>query len=84
MLFSLKITFCFDVYTLSHFAMQIVQSRAKGERAWKRQYIERPHPNLETRARNPLWRLAEALGNTGDFCMKISTFGSSTPLDIYK
>jgi hypothetical protein len=25
MLFSLKITFCFDVYTLSHFAMQIVQ-----------------------------------------------------------
>jgi hypothetical protein len=41
-------------------------------------------PNLETRARNPLWRLAEALGNTGDFCTKISTFGSSTPLDIYK
>ena len=40
--------------------------------------------NLETRARNPLWRLAEALGNTGDFCMKISTFGSSTPLNIYK
>jgi hypothetical protein len=37
--------------------------------------------NLETRARNPLWRLAEALGNTGDFCTKISTFGSSTPLD---
>jgi hypothetical protein len=40
--------------------------------------------NLETGARNPLWRLAEALGNTGDFCTKISTFGSSTPLDIYK
>ena len=40
--------------------------------------------NLETRARNPLWRLAEALGNTGDFCTKINTFGSSTPLDIYK
>jgi hypothetical protein len=28
MLFSFKITFCFDVYTLSHFAMQIVQSFA--------------------------------------------------------
>jgi hypothetical protein len=35
-------------------------------------------PNLEPRACNPLWRLAEALGNTGEFCMKISTFGSST------
>jgi hypothetical protein len=34
MLFSLKITFCFDVYTLSHFAMQI-QPRSQGIRSWE-------------------------------------------------
>jgi hypothetical protein len=33
-------------------------------------YIHRP-ANLETRARNPLWRLAEALGNIGDFCTNL-------------
>jgi hypothetical protein len=70
------------MYATDRLVSSFLATRAKHQRI--DHHTSACDANLETRARNPLWRLAEALGNTGDFCMKISTFGSSTPLDIYK
>jgi hypothetical protein len=72
------------IFKLHSLAWRHIESRGRADKDLGTRCSTVSEINLETRARNPLWRLAEALGNTGDFCTKISTFGSSTPLDIYK
>ena len=44
---------------------------------WVRDWVSTVFPNLETRARNTLWRLAEALGNTSESRALIGCFSSA-------
>jgi hypothetical protein len=81
--FFLKTTFVLETHSFVAMVKQMRSKEIRRPPILVRALFYLEH-TLETRARHPLWRFAEALGNTGDFCTKISTFGSSTPLDIYK